>query len=192
MLRRIFWNERVGSGSSGSTPDSHGQNDSPGDPAPEEVYHDAAQYFLAAQPSSFDQLDGKITQAFGTGILVLPVTGALLNLSQVSLPDWSIWALIAAIVALAFLIGFAILAHRSRQLEYRPSIDTLSGYVDEYAARPLGGRSLKRWVGDEYRASIDRIAGTLATKAKWVGWAQAALYVEALCLAAAVLFIVLL
>ena len=192
MLHRIFRNQRVGSGSSGSRADGADPNDSPGDLAPEEVYHDAAQWFLAAQTSSFDQLDGKVTQAFGTGILVLPVTGALLNLSQVSLPDWSIWALIVAIVAFAFLIRFAILANRSRQLEYRPAIDTLSGYVDEYATRPLGGRSLKRWVGDEYRASIDRNAATLATKAKWVGWAQAALYVEALCLAAAVLFIVLL
>ncbi len=100
--------------------------------------------------------------------------------------------MIAAIIAFVFLIGFAILANRSRQLEYRPSISTLGGYVDEYAAKPLGGRSLKRWVGDEYRASIDRNERTLSTKAKWVGWTQTALYVEALCLAAAVLFIVLL
>lgn len=162
------------------------------DLVPEEVYHDAAQSFPAAQTRSFDQLDNKVTQTFSAGILVLPITGALLNLSQVTLPDWAIRALIAAILAFAFLIGLVILANRSRQLEYRPSINTLGGYVDEYAAKPLGGRALKRWVGDEYRASIDRNAQTLSTKAKWVGWAQTALSIEALCLAAAVVLIVLL
>lgn len=53
----------------------------------EEVYLEAARHFLDVQISTLDVLDTKTSQAFSVGSVVLPVTFALLNLSNAEVPN---------------------------------------------------------------------------------------------------------
>jgi len=154
---------------------------------PEEVYHDAAQHFLDVQISTHDLLDNKTSQTLSVGSVVLPVTFVLLNLSSRDVPVVALWALGLALGSYIALLVCAGRAGLIRGVQYRPDIKTLRNYSNQYSANVL-----KRWVADEYLASIDENKHVLITKARWVGAAWIALLGEAFFLSAAALTTVLL
>lgn len=153
----------------------------------EEVYFDAARHFLDLQIATHDVLDTKASQGFSVGSVVLPLTFALLNLSDVDVPVITKWALGFALAAYVGLLVYTARASLVRGLEYRPNITTLREHAATYS-----GSILKRWVADEHEASIQDNAVILGRKARWVGTATLALYVEAACLAIAAITTLLL
>lgn len=105
----------------------------------EQVYHDAALQFLTVQISTNDVLDSRNYQAFTIGSTVLPLTFALLNLSEQEVPDTANWSLAGALVFYLLLLACACRASFVRGLEYRPDIATLRAYLDDYETNPKGG-----------------------------------------------------
>ncbi len=69
-----------------------------------------------------------------------------------------------------------------RGVEYRPNIATLEQHSGRYS-----GEVLRRWVAEEYAASIRDNAPELNRKARYVGVAVTALVVEVILLSAAAL-----
>ncbi len=161
-------------------------------PSVEEVYHDAALQFLTIQISTSDVLDARTFQAFTIGSTVLPLTFALLNLSDREVPIVANWALGVALGCYVLLLTMATRVSFIRALEYRPNIAELQGHTARYRSLELGGRSLEGWVADEYLASISENRGVLVTKSRWVGALTAMLFAEGLCLAIAALLTLLL
>lgn len=158
------------------------------DTTPEDVYHDAARHFLDVQIGTLDILDGKAAQAFSVGSVVLPVTFALLNLgSATNTPTIAEWALGSALTFYVVLLICASQASRSRELQYRPHVPTLEKHSQNYA-----GKTLKRWVADEYERSILANGEVLQKKGVWVGIATVALHLEALSLSIAAIATLLL
>lgn len=154
---------------------------------PEEVYLEAARHFLDLQVATHDVLDTKALQGFSVGSVVLPLTFALLNLSNVEVPVTARWALGVALASYIALLVYTARASLVRGLEFRPNIATLRQHTGTYS-----GPVLKRWVADEHEASIQKNARILGRKARWVGVATLALYVEAVCLAVAAIATLLL
>lgn len=154
---------------------------------PEDVYHDAARHFLDVQTSAHDALDNKNSHTLSVGSVVLPVTFVLLNLSSRAVPVFAVWALG---VALGCYIGLLVCAGRAsfvHGLEYRPDIQTLREHSNSYP-----GRVLRRWVADEYHVSIEKNKRVLVRKARWIGRATFALYLEAISLSIAAIATLLL
>jgi hypothetical protein len=156
-------------------------------PLPEEVFLDAARHFLDVQLSTLDVLDTKTAQTFSVGSLALPVTFALLNLGTSTVPTIAKWALGIALAFYVGLLACAFLASLIRALEYRPNITTLKGHSERYE-----GIALERWVANEYEASIQENTRGLVRKARWVGAATLAAYLEALSLSFAAIATLLL
>ena len=154
-------------------------------PSVEEVYHDAALAFLDQQVRINEVLDGRALQVFTIGSTVLPLTFALLNLTGDEAPPVAGWLLGAALVFYTVLIGCAAGAIRQRLMEYRPEIATLAVLAEEYRSLPLGGVVLQQWVAREYQESIEANRPLLTSKGRWIGWLNAMLFVECLCLSAA-------
>lgn len=166
------------------------QLDKDTDPLPEQVYLEAARHFLDVQISTYDVLDGRAVQTFSIGSVVLPVTFALLNLgsAEVTISLIAVGALCGALfVYLALLFCVIKASTIIRALEYRPNIQTLRSHSDQYS-----GKTLLRWVANEYEESIQDNAGVLARKSQWVGFASIALYVEGLLLSTAAILTLLL
>lgn len=154
---------------------------------PEEVYREAARHFLDVQISTLDVLDNKTAQSFSVGSVALPVTFALLNLGDGEVPTVALWALVLALVFYVGLLISAAQASRIRGLEYRPNIQALRKHSEKYP-----GEALDRWVANEYEESTRVNADVLVRKARWVGAAALALYLEALFLSAAAIATLLL
>lgn len=155
--------------------------------SPEEVYLDAARHFLDLQIVTHDVLDTKASQGFSVGSVVLPLTFALLNISNVDVPVTAKWALSLALASYVVLLVYTVRASLVRGLEFRPNITTLRQHTETYS-----GPVLKRWVADEHEESIQKNAKILGRKARWVGAATLALFVEAVCLAVAAITTLLL
>lgn len=148
--------------------------------SPEEVYLDAARHFLDVQIDTGDVLDTKASHTLTVGSVVLPLTGAFLNLGNAKIPDIAESLLVLALVFYLRLLACAARASLLRGLKYRPSITTLREHSEHY-----GSNSLKRWAADEYEASCRTNAGVLIRKARWVGAATVALIIAVLSLSAA-------
>lgn len=148
---------------------------------PEEVYLDAARHFLDVQIDTSDVLDTKAWQSVSVGSVALPLTLAFLNLSNADIPRVAESVLVFALVFYLGLLACAARASLVRGLEYRPNITTLRDHSQTYPVGPL-----KRWVANEYETSCRTNAGVLVRKARWVGAATVAFYLETLCLSAAI------
>lgn len=153
----------------------------------EDVYLEAARHFLDVQISTHNLLDNKNAQVFSVGSVVLPVTFALLNLSARGIPSAAERALSAALGCYVLMLLFALFASFVRGLEYRPHIPTLKRHSHGYQ-----GAALKRWVADEYERSITANETAIVRKARLVGAATLALYLEALSLSVAAIATLLL
>lgn len=153
----------------------------------EDVYLEAARHFLDVQISAHNLLDNKNAQIFSVGSVVLPVTFALLNLSATDAPTLAKVALGAALCCYVLLLVAALFASFVRGLEYRPHIPTLKRHSQSYQ-----GVVLTRWVADEYERSITANESVIVRKARLVGAATLALYLEALSLSFAAIATLLL
>lgn len=159
-------------------------------PIAAEVYHDAARHFLEVQISTYDLLDTRAVQTFSIGSVVLPVTFALLNLgsTRVDIPLVARGALGAALFVYLGLLFCVIKASTIlRALEYRPNLKTLRSHSARYP-----GKTLLRWVANEYEESSRENEGVLARKSRWVGFASIALYAEGVLLSFAAIVTLLL
>lgn len=154
-------------------------------PSVDEVYHDAALAFLDQQVHINEVLDGRALQVFTIGSTVLPLTFALLNLTGDEAPPLAGWLLGTALAFYTVLIGRAAGAVRQRLIEYRPEIATLATLAEEYRSLPAGGMVLRQWVAREYQQSIETNRPLLTSEGRWIGWLNAMLFVECLCLSAA-------
>ena len=156
-------------------------------PSPEEVYLDAARHFLDVQLSTMDVLDSKTAQSFSVGSVVLPATFALLNLGTTDVPPWAVRSLVGALMFYVMLLICVARASNIRALEYRPNITTLRKHSEAFP-----GDALQHWVANEHEESTRENAKVLVTKARWVGAASLALYLEAICLSGAAIATLLL
>ena len=151
-------------------------------PSVEEVYHDAALASLDQQVRINEILGGRALQVFTIGSTVLPLTFALLNLTGDEALPLTGWSLGVVLVFYTVLIGCAAGAIRQRLMEYRPEIATFAVLAEEYRSLPTGGVVLWQWVGREYQESSETNRPLLASKGRWIGWLNAMLFVECLCL----------
>lgn len=159
-------------------------------PIAAEVYHDAARHFLDVQISTYDLLDTRAVQTFSIGSVVLPVTFALLNLgsTRVDIPLVARGALGGALFVYLGLLFCVIKASTIlRALEVRPNLQTLRSHSAQYP-----GKTLLRWVANEYEESSRENEGVLTRKSRWVGYASVALYAEGVLLSFAAIVTLLL
>lgn len=153
-----------------------------GGESPERVFYEATVRFLDVQISTNEALDNKAANIFSVASTVLPVTFGLLSLAPNRISGYSIAALIAALVAYAVLLLCAWRASTFRGLEYRPNLQKLDEYSQEYEERIL-----IRWVATEYKESTEANEWELERKARWTGAANTALYLEGALLSLAAL-----
>jgi hypothetical protein len=154
---------------------------------PADVFYEAAARFLDAQISTGDVLDNKNANAFSVGSTVLPLTFGFLSLGSTNVPTIAEIALGLALFFYLLLLIFAFRASLIRALEYRPDIPTLHKHSGSFV-----GDDLRGWVAREYMASTEGNQPILERKARWVGAATVALYLESLALSVAALLTLLL
>lgn len=143
-------------------------------PSGDEVYLEVCRRTLDAQVATSDTLDTKGAGLVATGATVLPLTFGLLGLSGREVPVGAAWLLGTAGAAYGLVLACGGGASRIRALEYRPDLATLRDYSQQ-----IDGAALRRWVSEEYAASVALNRPKLARKARLTGWANVALYVEA-------------
>ncbi|MDP9366703.1 MAG: hypothetical protein M3Q03_00260 [Chloroflexota bacterium] len=154
-------------------------------PSADQVFRDAALNFLGVQVSTHDTLDTKAAGALSVGSTLLPLTVGLLTLlgeSSIHISSEVVILLVAATFFYLGLLAFWWRASMVRGVEYRPNIATLEHHSNAYS-----GEVLRRWVAEEYAASIRDNAPELSRKARYVGVAVTALVVEVILLSAAAL-----
>lgn len=125
-------------------------------------------------------LDTKNAGIIGIGSTILPLTFGLPGLSGKPLPDGVEKLLIGAVLVYVALLAAAARASVIRAIEYRPDVPTLWRHSQD-----INGTALRRWIADEYAASVELNRPVLQRKAQWVGVANLALYAEGIVISAA-------
>jgi len=120
-------------------------------------------------------LDTRNANIFSVGSTILPVTFGLLGLTEREIPEWAKVALVSALVVYACVLATSFRASFIRGFAYRSDLRFLSEHTDEYP-----GRALQEWVALESQTSTEVNQPILQRKARWVGAANALLYIEAL------------
>lgn len=152
-------------------------------PSADFVYYTAVSRFLDLQISTADQLDAKAANILQVGSTVLPLAFGLLALSGKTTPIGTVVFLGLALGAYSVLLFSGWRASLIRGLEYRPDIAAL-----QFNTRETGGVVLRRWVTEEYAASIALNRVALLRKARLVGAANGALHAEGFLIAVAAVF----
>lgn len=78
------------------------------------------------------------------------------------------------------LLATAARASVIRAIEYRPDVPTLWTH-----SQTIDGPALRRWIADEYAASVEANRPVLQRKARWVGYTVLALYAEGILISTA-------
>lgn len=149
-------------------------------PSADQIYFATAERLLDTQVASNDILDTKTAGTVGVGSTILPLTFGLLSLSGVPLPGATMWLLGLAVAAYVVLLIAAARASRIRAVEFRPEILELARH-----SQAIDGAALRRWIADEYAASVEINRPVLERKARWVGFANLVLYAEGILISAA-------
>lgn len=144
-------------------------------PSADQIYYEVAARFLDAQVGTSDVLDTKSAGILQVGSTILPLTFGLLAVSGRTLPTTTVALLVLALLAYIVLLVFGWRASAIRAIEYRPRLANLQEH-----SQGVDGTVLRRWVSEEYAASTATNRPVLLRKARYVGVANTALFVEGL------------
>ena len=143
----------------------------------------AVRVFRAAAPTRLDvqfnthvALDNKLGNVLSVGSAILPITFGLLGLSHTDVPIAAAIFLIGAGTAYGVLLGLSwVVVRRTANLAAGAQIGVLRAHLEsgEYT-----GEGLRQWVANEYEGSIRGNEEILFRKARYVGSASYALYLE--------------
>jgi len=140
------------------------------------VFLDAATKRLDIQFNTHVALDNKLGNVLSVGSAILPITFGLLGLSNTDVPIAAAIFLIGAGIAYGVLLGLSwVVVRRTANLAAGAQIGVLRAHLEsgEYT-----GEGLRQWVANEYEGSIRENEEILFRKARYVGSASYALYLE--------------
>ena len=151
----------------------------------EDVYYDVMMRRLDQQLATIDTLDAKIATVFTVASAVLPVTTGLLVAEHALLDRRGVTiALIGAGVAyLGLLIVFGV-SYRADDWSWRPN---RCEFYKEVLDSENDEASIRFWVADECRASLDTNKPHLQRKGRLIALALVLFPIEVLFLSAAAL-----
>lgn len=155
-------------------------------PSADEIFDKAAEHLLDAQVRTIDTLDARVATAFGVASTVLPLTIGLLNLQGGRLSLGTKALLIAALVLYLGLTVCCFGSYRQRRVSYRPNVEELAQFSQEY-----DGATLRRWVAEGRVQSIQQNRNLIDRKHRFAQLVFAALYAEAILLSLGALVTVL-
>jgi hypothetical protein len=152
------------------------------EPSADQVYLDIARLQLTLQVSAYDALDTRSASAVGAGSFALPLVLAFLALSGGRPEPLVVGLFLGAVLAYFVLLVSAARASRVRGLEFRPSMPSL-----HHSAGEVRGSALRRWAAEEFAISVELNRPEVEAKARRVGVALTALYIEGFFVGLAVL-----
>ena len=152
-------------------------------PSADEIYLATVERLLDSQVATNDILDTKTAGTVGVGSTILPLTFGLLSITGKPLPEGAGKLLAIAVIVYVALLVAAARASVIRAIEFRPDVPTLWRHSQD-----INGSALRRWIADEYAASVELNRPVLQRKARWVGYANLALYAEGILVSLAAIF----